>query len=202
MKNISVTQKIPLFSGEVQQHGDDPGANTALLTNTKNGISIINNTKQNNINNSNQNQNTNQNNNLIDEGYSNRNSVYMPTTISIKDADLAKSRNTNPTTNNNLHPTTTSSQLLQPPIKRNNSNVSNSSGASSETGTNDLLAKGNQLGIPVESTRMSRWIPKDQRELLEKQAQLLASRITKPQRPQPQTTSQPQAQPQRQETEI
>lgn len=41
----------------------------------------------------------------------------------------------------------------------------------------DLLTRGNQLGIP--ESRFSRWIPKDQREILEKQAKLLANRITK-----------------------
>lgn len=197
-----------------QDQHDDSGANQALLTNSKNGISIINNTKLNNINNANVNNtnsdrnNINQNNNLIDEGYRNVNSVYKPTTISIKDVDNLTSRNNNTntakTTSTSLSPASSSS-LLQPPIKRNNSNVSNSSGGS-ESGTNDLLAKGNQLGIPVES-RMSRWIPKDQRELLEKQAQLLASRITKPQPAQRSQQSQQQQQQsqqheRRQETEI
>ncbi|KAH8262306.1 hypothetical protein KR038_000936, partial [Drosophila bunnanda] len=38
----------------------------------------------------------------------------------------------------------------------------------------DLLQKGNQLGIP--ESRFSRWLPKDQRELIEKQAMLLSGR--------------------------
>ncbi|KAH8419379.1 hypothetical protein KR222_010031, partial [Zaprionus bogoriensis] len=38
----------------------------------------------------------------------------------------------------------------------------------------DLLQRGNQLGIP--ESRFSRWLPKDQRELLEKQAKLLSGR--------------------------
>nr|XP_016941956.1 fasciclin-3 isoform X1 [Drosophila suzukii]XP_036669247.1 fasciclin-3 isoform X1 [Drosophila suzukii] len=54
----------------------------------------------------------------------------------------------------------------------------------------DLLQKGNQLGIP--ESRFSRWLPKDQRELIEKQAMLLSGRgkskapatPPKPQRPQ------------------
>ncbi|XP_017132227.1 fasciclin-3 isoform X1 [Drosophila elegans] len=54
----------------------------------------------------------------------------------------------------------------------------------------DLLQKANQLGIP--ESRFSRWLPKDQRELIEKQAMLLSGRATskapatppKPQRPQ------------------
>ncbi|KMY90796.1 fasciclin-3 isoform X1 [Drosophila simulans] len=53
----------------------------------------------------------------------------------------------------------------------------------------DLLQKGNQLGIP--ESRFSRWLPKDQRELIEKQAMLLSGRgkstapatPPKPQRP-------------------
>lgn len=40
----------------------------------------------------------------------------------------------------------------------------------------DLLQRGNQLGIP--ESRFSRWLPKDQRELLEKQANLLSGRST------------------------
>ncbi|XP_030239599.1 fasciclin-3 isoform X1 [Drosophila navojoa] len=43
----------------------------------------------------------------------------------------------------------------------------------SDTDT-DLLQRGNQLGIP--ESRFSRWLPKDQRELLEKQAKLLSGR--------------------------
>ncbi|KAH8323316.1 hypothetical protein KR067_004879, partial [Drosophila pandora] len=53
----------------------------------------------------------------------------------------------------------------------------------------DLLQKGNQLGIP--ESRFSRWLPKDQRELIEKQAMLLSGRANKapatppkPQKPQ------------------
>ncbi|KAH8278022.1 hypothetical protein KR026_003519, partial [Drosophila bipectinata] len=53
----------------------------------------------------------------------------------------------------------------------------------------DLLQKGNQLGIP--ESRFSRWLPKDQRELIEKQAMLLSGRTAKapvtppkPQKPQ------------------
>lgn len=45
--------------------------------------------------------------------------------------------------------------------------------ADSDTDT-DLLQRGNQLGIP--ESRFSRWLPKDQRELLEKQAKLLSGR--------------------------
>ena len=41
---------------------------------------------------------------------------------------------------------------------------------------------------------MSRWIPKDQRELLEKQAHLLASRITKQAPASPSQVEPPQAQ--------
>ena len=62
----------------------------------------------------------------------------------------------------------------------------------------DLLAKGNQLGIP--ESRYSRWIPKDQRELLEKQAKLLAHRI-KPKTPEPARLIRTEP-PQPQETEI
>uniref|UniRef100_A0A1A9UPT8 Uncharacterized protein n=1 Tax=Glossina austeni TaxID=7395 RepID=A0A1A9UPT8_GLOAU len=50
--------------------------------------------------------------------------------------------------------------------QRSNNNDSDSS---------ELLTKGNQLGIP--ESRFSRWIPKDQREILEKQAKLLANRL-------------------------
>lgn len=46
----------------------------------------------------------------------------------------------------------------------------------------DLLTKGNQLGIP--ESRFSRWIPKDQREILEKQAKIMAERM-KPKTPEP-----------------
>lgn len=42
----------------------------------------------------------------------------------------------------------------------------------------DLLQRGNQLGIP--ESRFSRWLPKDQRELLEKQAKLLSGRASQP----------------------
>uniref|UniRef100_A0A1I8PEN4 Ig-like domain-containing protein n=2 Tax=Stomoxys calcitrans TaxID=35570 RepID=A0A1I8PEN4_STOCA len=51
----------------------------------------------------------------------------------------------------------------------------------------DLLTKGNELGIP--ESRFSRWIPKDQREILEKQARLLANRAqaTKTPEPRPRT---------------
>lgn len=48
-------------------------------------------------------------------------------------------------------------------------------------GKADLLNKGNQLGIP--ESRFSRWIPKDQREILEKQARLLANRTHLPKTP-------------------
>lgn len=59
----------------------------------------------------------------------------------------------------------------------------------------DLLQKGNQLGIP--ESRFSRWLPKDQRELIEKQAMLLSGRgkstapatPPKPQRPPMGTTT-------------
>lgn len=47
----------------------------------------------------------------------------------------------------------------------------------------DLLQRGNQLGIP--ESRFSRWLPKDQRELLEKQAKLLSGRGTKTVKPTP-----------------
>lgn len=58
----------------------------------------------------------------------------------------------------------------------------------------DLLQKGNQLGIP--ESRFSRWLPKDQRELIEKQAMLLSGRANKapatPPKPQkPQVTAAP-----------
>lgn len=54
----------------------------------------------------------------------------------------------------------------------------------------DLLQKANQLGIP--ESRFTRWLPKDQRELIEKQAMLLSGRgkakapatPPKPQKPQ------------------
>lgn len=49
----------------------------------------------------------------------------------------------------------------------------------------DLLTKGNQLGIP--ESRFSRWIPKDQREILEKQAKIMAERM-KPKTPEPKRT--------------
>lgn len=42
----------------------------------------------------------------------------------------------------------------------------------------DLLQRGNQLGIP--ESRFARWLPKDQRELLEKQAKLLSGRGSQP----------------------
>lgn len=74
----------------------------------------------------------------------------------------------------------------------------------------DLLQRGNQLGIP--ESRFSRWLPKDQRELLEKQAKLLSGRgnnTVKPTPPaappkpvkqaQPETTTSPKLP---QETEI
>ncbi|KAH8389165.1 hypothetical protein KR200_000377, partial [Drosophila serrata] len=53
---------------------------------------------------------------------------------------------------------------------------SRSSASDKEDGTEhaDLLQKGNQLGIP--ESRFSRWLPKDQRELIEKQAMLLSGR--------------------------
>lgn len=60
---------------------------------------------------------------------------------------------------------------------RNSQKVNNASSEQS-----DLLKKGNELGIP--ESRFSRWIPKDQREILEKQAKLLANRI-KPKTPEP-----------------
>lgn len=47
----------------------------------------------------------------------------------------------------------------------------------------DLLQRGNQLGIP--ESRFSRWLPKDQRELLEKQAKLLSGRGTNTVKPTP-----------------
>ncbi|XP_043065396.1 uncharacterized protein LOC108096036 isoform X2 [Drosophila ficusphila] len=69
---------------------------------------------------------------------------------------------------------------------------SRSSNSDKEDGNEnaDLLQKGNQLGIP--ESRFSRWLPKDQRELIEKQAMLLSGRgkskapatPPKPQRPQ------------------
>ncbi|KQS61933.1 uncharacterized protein Dere_GG21115, isoform C [Drosophila erecta] len=69
---------------------------------------------------------------------------------------------------------------------------SRSYGSDKEDGNEnaDLLQKGNQLGIP--ESRFSRWLPKDQRELIEKQAMLLSGRgkspapatPPKPQRPQ------------------
>ncbi|XP_039479876.1 fasciclin-3 isoform X1 [Drosophila santomea] len=69
---------------------------------------------------------------------------------------------------------------------------SRSSASDKEEGNEnaDLLQKGNQLGIP--ESRFSRWLPKDQRELIEKQAMLLSGRgkspapatPPKPQRPQ------------------
>ncbi|XP_017012221.2 fasciclin-3 isoform X1 [Drosophila takahashii] len=69
---------------------------------------------------------------------------------------------------------------------------SRSSASDKEDGSEnaDLLQKGNQLGIP--ESRFSRWLPKDQRELIEKQAMLLSGRgkskapatPPKPQRPQ------------------
>ncbi|XP_037958937.1 uncharacterized protein LOC119688331 [Teleopsis dalmanni] len=76
-----------------------------------------------------------------------------------------------------------------------NSQHANNNGSSEPSNSNssDLLSRGNQLGIP--ESRFSRWIPKDQREILEKQAKLLANRIV-PKTPEPErviraTTPQP-----------
>ncbi|XP_033150081.1 fasciclin-3 isoform X1 [Drosophila busckii] len=51
------------------------------------------------------------------------------------------------------------------------------------TEQSDLLQRGNQLGIP--ESRFSRWLPKHQRELLEKQANILSGRTQTAAKPTP-----------------
>lgn len=75
-------------------------------------------------------------------------SVYNPTTIPMRNALMGQAAGRN----------------SQPKAEQESVDTENS----------DLLQRGNQLGIP--ESRFSRWLPKDQRELLEKQANLLSGR--------------------------
>ncbi|XP_055838256.1 fasciclin-3 isoform X2 [Episyrphus balteatus] len=156
-----------------------PGPNVALLEsninspNTPNGVTIV---ANNNNNNKNGTSNGNQNN--MNGSGRQRNSSLMASTGAVNGAgndddsfEYATDRESG------VYNATT-----VPLRNGRNSTTSRQSTASDENdqhqqGT-DLLTRGNQLGIP--ESRCTRWIPKDQRELLERQAKLLANRIQKP----------------------
>ncbi|XP_055386198.1 uncharacterized protein LOC129615145 [Condylostylus longicornis] len=84
---------------------------------------------------------------------------------------------------------TTSSGRNNLQNNNDNQNIDSSITSPSRNSKIDLLTRGNELGIPgntvipgdssVES-RLSKWIPKDQRELLEKQARILSNFRTPP----------------------
>ncbi|KAH8391755.1 hypothetical protein KR215_001773, partial [Drosophila sulfurigaster] len=153
-----------LESGEAAHHGQ----NVALLE-TPNGITLLGSSKLREANgNSNGNANANGHNhervsvverrppaNDEDDSFEyatdRESSVYNPTTMPMR------------------------SVLMGQAAGRNSTQQQRESTESTETTEHsDLLQRGNQLGIP--ESRFSRWLPKDQRELLEKQAKLLSGR--------------------------
>lgn len=81
-------------------------------------------------------------------------SVYNPTTKPLRNVLMAQAGGRNSQTTHN--------------------NEAERDSLAQETQDTDLLERGNQLGIP--ESRFSRWLPKDQRELLQKQANLLSGR--------------------------
>ncbi|XP_002052795.3 fasciclin-3 isoform X1 [Drosophila virilis] len=81
-------------------------------------------------------------------------SVYNPTTKPLRNVLMAQAGGRNSQTTHN--------------------NEAEKDSLAQETQDTDLLERGNQLGIP--ESRFSRWLPKDQRELLQKQANLLSGR--------------------------
>uniref|UniRef100_A0A1I8MWI0 Uncharacterized protein n=1 Tax=Musca domestica TaxID=7370 RepID=A0A1I8MWI0_MUSDO len=155
-------------SGEAQGKQQQHGQNVALLE-TPNGVTIIPNngaTMANGHNNANDHDNSDVQRRRADHeddsfeyATDRESSVYNPTTIPLR-------------------------SVMASAGGRNSRKSNDSDNANEQT---DLLTKGNQLGIP--ESRFSRWIPKDQREILEKQARLLANRthVVKTPEPRPRT---------------
>ncbi|KAL7740084.1 hypothetical protein ACLKA6_000874 [Drosophila palustris] len=92
--------------------------------------------------------------------------VYNPTTIPMRNVLMgqAAGRNSQPKQTETATETATETE-------------------STNTENSDLLQRGNELGIP--ESRFSRWLPKDQRELLQKQANLLSGRSQAAAKPTP-----------------
>lgn len=165
MKNFQKSTQLMGWTyinrGNQQHHGQ-----SVALLETPNGVTIIGNKPSNGnastanyndehdhsdveIRNLRQNGNDNENNrdNSFEYATDRESSVYNPTTMPLR-------------------------SVMAQAGGRNSQKNSENDGPHDQS---DLLTKGNQLGIP--ESRFSRWIPKDQREILEKQAKIMAERM-------------------------
>ncbi|KAH8334069.1 hypothetical protein KR059_006355 [Drosophila kikkawai] len=146
---------LPYFTSDKQLELETHGQNVALLE-TPNGITLLGASKlrePNGTTNGTQDRLSvetrrkhNDDDDSFEYGTDRESSVYNPTTRPLKSILMSQAGGRN----------------------------SRSSTSDKEDGNEDLLQKGNQLGIP--ESRFSRWLPKDQRELIEKQAMLLSGR--------------------------
>ncbi|XP_023031354.1 fasciclin-3 isoform X1 [Drosophila willistoni] len=180
--NETTSNDKQLENGGNQHHLH--GQNVALLE-TPNGITLLGASK---LRESNGNGNTNERLSLVehrprphhdeDDSFEyatdRESSVYNPTTKPLRSVLMGQAggRNSQQTTTNSRGSTSTTSDGLPEGVENS-----------------DLLQRGNELGIPV--SRFSRWLPKDQRELLEKQAKLLSGRSEPPKAAPPPTLPKP-----------
>ncbi|KAH8271900.1 hypothetical protein KR044_009908, partial [Drosophila immigrans] len=158
-----------LESGEAAQHGQ----NVALLE-TPNGITLLGSSK---LREANGNGNGNANANANSNGHNHERLSVVERRPHANDEDDSFEYATD-RESSVYNPTTMPMRnvLMGQAAGRNAAHQKESTATATETATeqSDLLQRGNQLGIP--ESRFSRWLPKDQRELLEKQANLLSGR--------------------------